>query len=155
MTKLWIPLFLMTTAVVWAQPGRGMGFRGIGWDNMMNLTVAQQEQVTMLRSDYQKRRIDTQANLQKQRLVLRELMWAEKTNQKAIDAAIDKISAQENALQKLWVDHRLEVRTILTPGQRQLFDARPAGPGWGGRGAYYGAGPYGQRGRGGYGNRNW
>jgi len=160
MIKRLLPILLMLVAAVFAQPGRGGGLARLSWDYELNLTTEQLGQINRLRSQYQSQRIDLSADLQKQRLELRELMQAERTNQKKIDANLAEIAERQQAMKKLWVQHRLEVRALLTDDQRVLFDARPfgAGPGMGrgygrGLGSSDGTSPYGYGRRGGRRNR--
>ena len=160
MIKRLLPIFLMLAAGVSAQYGRGVGLVPLSWGNELNLTTEQLGQINQLRITYQAQCIELQADLQKLQLELRGLMQVERTNQKAIDATLAKMANQRQTLNQVWVQHRLEVRALLTNEQRVLFDARPlgTGPGMGrgygrGLGAYDGTGPqgYGRRG----GRRNW
>ena len=160
MMKRLLPITLMLVASVFAQPGRGVGLAPLSWGNELNLTTEQLGQINQLRSQYRAQCIELQADLQKLQLELRGLMQAERTNQKAIDATLAKIANQRQTLNQVWVQHRLEVRALLTDEQRVLFDARPLGTGPGigrgygrGYGACDGTGPYGYGRRGG--RRNW
>ena len=123
--KHMILFLLIPMAAVLAQPGQARG----GFDKMrgeqLNLTAEQQEQIDELQTDFQKQAIDLRADLQKLQLELREQMQADQPNKRAIDATLDKLSAKQSELHKLRVYHQLDVRTLLTPEQRQIFDARP------------------------------
>lgn len=128
--KLLVATLLMTT-VVMAQPGRGFGKARMGWDDQLKLTSQQVEQIQKSRTAFQTKAIDLRADLQKLRLELRGQLRADKPNKTAIDATLDKIAAQQAALEKLRVGHQLEVRALLTDEQKQIFDARPFGRGGG------------------------
>jgi septal ring factor EnvC (AmiA/AmiB activator) len=160
MVKRYLPLSLLLVTAVFAQPGRGVGLVPLSWENQLNLTTEQLGQINQLRNQYWAQRVQLQADLQKSQLELRVLMQAERPNQKAIDAALAKIANQRQTLNQIWVQHRLEVRALLTPEQRVLFDTRPLGigPSFGrgygrGLGACDGLGPHGYGRRGG--RRNW
>ncbi len=144
--RLLIATLLMTTVVL-AQPGHGFGKARMGLDDQLKLTPQQVEQIQKSRTVLQTKCIDLRADTQKLQLELREQMRADKPNQKAIDATLDKIAAQQAALQKLRVGHHLEVRALLTPEQRLIFDARPYGygRGMGDRGYSRGRGGHGKR----------
>ena len=145
--RLLIATLLMTTVVL-AQPGHSFGKARIGLDDQLKLIPQQVEQIQKSRTTLQTKCIDLRADLQKLRLELREQMRADRPNKKTIDATIDKVAAKQAALEKLRVEHQLEVRALLTDEQRQTFDARPFGHG-GGKG-FRGHG-MGRRGRG----RRW
>jgi len=103
----------------------------MGWDDQLKLTPQQVEQIQKLRTASQTKAIDLRADLQKLRLELHGHMQADKPNKRTIDATLDKIAAQQAALEKLRVGHHLEVRALLTDEQKQIFDARPFGCGGG------------------------
>ncbi len=128
--KLLVATLLMTTVVI-AQPGRGFGKAHMGWDDQLKLTPQQVEQIQKSRTAFQTKAIDLRADLQKLRLDLHGQLRADKPNKKAIDATVDKIAAQQAALEKLRVGHQLEVRALLTDEQKQIFDVRPFGHGGG------------------------
>ncbi len=128
--RLLIATLLMTTVVL-AQPGRGFSKARMGLDDHLKLTSQQVEQIQKSRTAFETEAIDLRADMQKLQLELRGQMRADKPNQKAIDATIDKIAAKQAALQKLRVGHHLEVRALLTDEQKQIFDARPFGHGSG------------------------
>ena len=154
MLKRILPLLFMLAAVTFAQSGRGGGMGRLSWDSELNLTTQQLSQITKLRNQYQTARIGDQADVKRLRLELRQLMQAEQPDQKAIDKTVASISDHREALEKQWVNHRLEVRKLLTPEQRVLFDARPAGQGRGmGRGFGLGTGDHDGTGMRGYGRR--
>ena len=131
MIKRMIPFLFIPMAAVLAQPGQGLdGFnKRTGWQ--LNLTAEQQEQIGDLRSGFQKQAIDLRADVQKLQLELRDQMRADQPSKRAIDATLDKLSAKQGELHRLRVYHQLDVRVLLTPEQRQTFDSRPHGLGFG------------------------
>jgi len=124
MMKKLIPILLIAMTVAWAQPGRGFGHFGMAPDKGLNLTEKQQEQITKLHTQTQTKAIDLRADLEKLQLELRGQLRADSPNKKVIDATVDKIAAKRGALQKLHLNNHLEVRAVLTPEQRELFDSR-------------------------------
>lgn len=124
MMKKLIPILLISMTVAWAQPDRGFSHFGMAPDKGLNLTKKQQEQITKLRTQTQTKAIDLRADLEKLQLELRGQLRADRPNKKAIDATVDKIAAKRGALQKLRLNNHLDVRAVLTPEQRELFDSR-------------------------------
>jgi Spy/CpxP family protein refolding chaperone len=119
--------------------GRGMGrsmrgmHRGMGLGPRMirelNLTPEQQEKMKAAREREQRKAIQTRADIQLARLDLRKLMQADKPDQKAIDAQIDRISGLRTSLEKSHVATMIEFRASLTPDQqRKLKELREQGP---------------------------
>ncbi|MFH1850753.1 MAG: Spy/CpxP family protein refolding chaperone [Candidatus Neomarinimicrobiota bacterium] len=133
MKKQIIIAMVLMTALASAQM-RGHHDPGMGWDPELNLTTEQIKQIDQFRSGFQKDRIDLQADVAKLRIELRELTRADDPNQKAINAVLEKISTRELALEKLRVEHRLQVRGLLTEEQKVLFDQQPLGRGMGQKG---------------------
>ena len=131
MINKFLVVALLVTSVVIAQPGHG--FRAVhpGLDDQLKLTPQQVEQIQKLRTAFQTKAIDLQADLKKLHLELNEQLRADSPNRRAINATLDKIAAQGAALEKLRVGHRLDVRALLTDEQKQVFDARPFGRGGG------------------------
>jgi len=125
MIKRLLPFLLLSGTMVFAQPGFGRGVGRMAWDQDLKLTTEQQEQITKLRTQFQTQAIDLRADLQKLRLELQEQMRTDRPNKKAIDVTLDKINAKQGAMQKQRVNHHLDVLTVLTPEQREIFDSRP------------------------------
>jgi protein CpxP len=108
--------------------GPGMGPRRLGPAGLLNNPVVQRQlgitaaQVTRIRNEtatFMKSTIRNRADVQVKRIELNELMGAETPNRAAIDAKLQEVGAAELALQKSAIDHRLALREILTPAQRQ------------------------------------
>ncbi|OGF13590.1 MAG: hypothetical protein A2W00_07805 [Candidatus Eisenbacteria bacterium RBG_16_71_46] len=131
--------------------GRGMrggmhdqGMRGMWGPRMMaqlELTAQQREKITQLRDAQQRKGIQARADMQLASLDLHKLMRADKPDQRAINAQIDRVSSLRAAMQKSHVAAMLSMRAVLTDEQRaklsQLREQGPpmrgrgAGPGWG------------------------
>ena len=78
---------------------RGMGF-GPVMAQELGLTAEQQDKIKAARERQERRAIQTRADIQLARLDLRKLTQADKPDQRAIDAQIDKISGLLAGLQK-------------------------------------------------------
>ncbi|UCD37594.1 MAG: Spy/CpxP family protein refolding chaperone [Fidelibacterota bacterium] len=126
-----ILLLLLPLAFTLAQPWHGFGGHHKTWDKDLDLTKEQKEKITGLRTDFQKEAIDMRADMQKLRLELQEQMRTEKPDRKAIEATVDKITAKQNTMMMARVNTHLDVRGVLTPEQREKFDARPMKRGFG------------------------
>ncbi|MFB0515283.1 MAG: Spy/CpxP family protein refolding chaperone [Candidatus Neomarinimicrobiota bacterium] len=131
MIKKLLPFLLVSGTMVFAQSWYGPGMCRLLWNEDLKLTKEQQEQITKLGTQFQTQVIDLRADLQKLRLELQEQLRAVSPNKKAIDATLDKINAKQGAIQKLRVNHQLDVRAVLTPEQREIFDSRPFKRGFG------------------------
>ena len=124
MIKQLIPLALASVSMEFAQPGRGFRATHMAREQQLNLTTEQQEQITKLRTAYQTQVIDLRADLQKFHLQRREQMGVDQPNRRAINGTVERIAAKRGELDKLEVNHSLDVRGLLTAEQRQLFDSR-------------------------------
>ncbi|NQU27876.1 MAG: Spy/CpxP family protein refolding chaperone [Candidatus Marinimicrobia bacterium] len=141
--------------------GRGGFGRELGWNDDLNLTSEQIKKIDSYRTDFRKEQIDLRADIQKMRLDLQDLLRTDEPNQKAINNQLEKIQAKELAMEKLRVEHHLQVRELLTDEQKTLFDQHSLNRGMGrhGKGRMDGRGDRdGSGGRGndrGHGNRGW
>lgn len=110
-----------------------------------NLTEQQSQQIEKLRVEHLKKMNTMRAEMEKLRSEKHALMIAEKPDQKAIDATIDKMAAQRATMQKEQARYHLAVRALLTDEQKVYFDQKTSnnrkGKGWG-----KGYGPRGNRG---------
>ncbi|OQX86750.1 hypothetical protein B6D60_05520 [candidate division KSB1 bacterium 4484_87] len=98
-------------------PGHGFGLAGL------NLTAEQQQKVADLRLQHQKDTLPLQTELQNKKAELKLMMVEDMPNMKKIDRKIDEISRIQADLKKLHVKHHFEMRRILTPEQRKIFDS--------------------------------
>jgi len=117
-----------------AGPGmRGMGRGRAGMAELrkqLNLTDEQQIKLADIRDRSARAAIPIQGDLRIAGLDLRKLVRADKPDQRAIDAQIDKIAGLRAKLQKSRMAGMLEARTVLTPAQQKILrDARPGGRG--------------------------
>lgn len=145
------------------EPGMGMSMRmrgrmgacccvagpgGPALAKELNLTAEQKKKLEDIRFSQQRKAVSMRADVQVAEMDLRQLMRAERPDQRAIEAQIDKIADLRATLQKSRVATLLEMRSVLSPEQlkkwRELRTERPGlggGPGMmGGRGMRAGHG---------------
>lgn len=101
-------------------PGRG-GTRRAELHKQLNLTDDQKTKIADLRDKRERASIPIQGDLKVAHLDLRKLMRADKPDQRAIDAQIDRMAALRGSLQKAHVAGMLEVRAVLTPAQQKIL----------------------------------
>ncbi|MDR5728023.1 MAG: periplasmic heavy metal sensor [Terriglobia bacterium] len=88
----------------------------------LGITPEQAQKIQSQTFNFQKTEINTGADLAVKRLELRQLLSAETPNRSAIDQKLSEISATRLAQEKAAVDFRLDMRTVLTPDQRQKLE---------------------------------
>jgi len=120
--------------------GRGGGFGGPGAGLMLGdgrlaeklkLTADQRRKLRDLASEHRRAMVRERADLETARLDLQESMREDSPGGRNLDQLIDALAALRAKQMKAMVAHRMELRSILTPAQREkLRDLRP---GWGGR----------------------
>lgn len=133
--------------------GRGMRGRGLGrllkspaMRERLGFTAEQATKIEAQESTFAKARIQNHANLQLRRMELDELVAAEKTDRAAIDKKLREFQDAQTAAQKTMIEHRLAMREMITPEQREkmreMMQERWMGrPGRGPRGPQAPAGP--------------
>jgi len=120
--------------------GPGMHGRGQGraaredLQKKLNLTDEQRTKLADIHDRAARAAIPIQGDLKIAGLDLRKLVRADKPDQRAIDAQIDKMAGLRAKLQKSRVASMLEARSVLTPAQQKTL--REAHPGMGGRGMH-------------------
>jgi Spy/CpxP family protein refolding chaperone len=116
--------------------GRRGGMMGGGAMRMrmtlrdLDLAEAQRGQIADVHDRQQRKAIQAEADLRLARLDLGKLMRADKPDQRAIDAQIDRMATVRAGLQKSRIAAMLEVRALLTPEQqKKLHERREGGDG--------------------------
>lgn len=118
--------------------GRGMGMgRGKGHPGMMfamlDLSDAQKAKMRDIHENAARAQIQARADMQIARMDMRKLMRADRPDQGAINAQIDKMGQMRTAMQKTRVATMLEARAQLTPDQlKKMKELREKGPMMGG-----------------------
>ncbi len=144
-------IVMLLIAGLSAQRYGGVGSGRMAMRSDLNLTTEQIQKISDLRLELQKQQIDRGSELQKLRLELQEEMRTSNPNKKALNSLLEQINTIETQMEKARINHRLEVRSLLTDEQRVLFDQRFFGQGMGRRGNNGGPGACdgsGHRGRG-------
>jgi Spy/CpxP family protein refolding chaperone len=91
----------------------------------INLTAEQRTKLEKMIMEFQKTRIDRQAELKKARLDLGALMRKDDAVETEVMAAIDKVSSLRTEMQKMRYRHHKQVKTVLTEEQlSKLKDLR-------------------------------
>lgn len=133
--------------------GRGMRGRGLGrllkspaMRERLGFTAEQAAKIEAQESAFAKARIQNHANLQLKRMELDELVAAEKTDRAAIDKKLREFQDAQTAAHKAMIEHRLAMREMITPEQREkmremMQERRMGRPGRGPRGPQAPAGP--------------
>ncbi|GEM_PF-1010776 len=104
-------------------PGFGLGRRAAD----LELTKDQQSKLETMGVDFQKEIIPMRAQLQVMKIELQQLIRSD-AKQMEIDAKIDQIGRLRADLQKKQVGHRMAMRAVLTPEQREKLNNPPACP---------------------------
>ncbi len=90
----------------------------------MKLTKEQEKKLQEMRVAHQKEMIPLRAQLKVKQIEMRELFRGD-PNQGAINSKIDEIGKMRADIQKKSAAHRIAMRNVLTPEQRELWDSRP------------------------------
>jgi Spy/CpxP family protein refolding chaperone len=90
-----------------------------------NLTEEQQAKIEKLKIAHLKVRNQHQAEIAEMRATKRKLMIADKPDQKAIDAIIEKKGAKQIEMHKAAAAHHVAIRNLLTDEQKVVFDSKP------------------------------
>ena len=104
--------------------GLGLGrlARNKAFQERIGLTPEQVEKIRTQESGFVKMRIRSQADLRVKRMELAELMAADKPDRALIDKKLREIKDAEFAAKKAAIDHRLAMRDMLTPEQKQKLE---------------------------------
>jgi Spy/CpxP family protein refolding chaperone len=115
----------------WGHRHGGFGRRGhrhSGFARLLNdpsmrqqvgITDEQAATIRKQEADFRKTAIRDRADLEVQRIDLKQLLAADKPDRAAINAKLQEISAAQMSLQKSAIDYRLTVRDAITPAQRE------------------------------------
>lgn len=122
---------LLSSVIASAQPCsprlRGMGM-GPQLLEKLELTEKQRDQVKVLFTGLEKKRIDLRADLQHKKLELREAMDESKVDEGKVKRLVKEMGATKTELQMTRIDQQLGLKKILTPEQqKQLRQHRMTG----------------------------
>ena len=133
-------LMLGLSATVFAQPGqqrRALQDRpGPGWSQrgdlerpvmrLPDLTDGQRERIRQLHLEQREAMLPLQNQIGEKRAHLRTLTTGEEPDRAAANRIIEEMGALRTEMMKLRLEHRMEVRGLLTDEQRIIFDSMPA-----------------------------
>ncbi len=114
--------FVFLVSFVNAQPRQNQQ-RG-GNCMLPDLTEAQEQQISELRTQHLNQTKILRAKLQEERASHHTLMISEDVNLSEIDAQIDQITSLQNKLMKERAAHQQSIRNLLTEEQKAVFDTR-------------------------------
>jgi Spy/CpxP family protein refolding chaperone len=118
-----LAVLTMTSLALAQEPKPMMKMQGCGPGPCLpDLTEEQQTQIEKSKLNLDKAILPLNAELDVMKAELDQLFLTDKPDKKAIYKKIDEIEAVKTRIKKLKVDHRLEVRALLTPDQRVAFD---------------------------------
>lgn len=105
--------------------GKGFGSKGMKQgqqnNNWMNLSDEQKAKMQELRTAHMQESKSLRDEAEEVQLKQKHLMTSQNIDEKLIMANIDRLSGIQNKLAKMKVDHKMEVRKILTEDQLSLF----------------------------------
>jgi Spy/CpxP family protein refolding chaperone len=106
--------------------GRQMGQRGLGrmlqnpaMRERLGFTSEQAARIQSQESAFAKARIRQHSDLRVKQMELNELIAADKADRAAIDKKLREVQEARTASEKAGIDHRLAMREMITPKQRQ------------------------------------
>lgn len=113
---------LLLANIVHAQQRQRQGVmkqRGVRLMEELNLSAEQKDKIHQIRTDNQKKNIETNAQIKVARLELRELVSADDPDKGKIDDKISLISQLQEEKMSQHVNTMLAVKEVLTPEQRE------------------------------------
>lgn len=119
-------LTLLSVSLAMAQ-GRGVG-RMMSWDDNLNLTTEQMQQITEIRETMQPAMMEIRHNTRVLELELRKLVRSDDPNAAKIAELEAGIANNQTAMDVLMSGHRDQIRALLTKDQQLIFDQRNFGP---------------------------
>jgi len=125
-TKIFL-LILVTISLSLAQGRRGGGSQ-MTWDESLNLTTEQMQQITQLRETMQPAMMQMQQNTRTLEMELRQLTRSGDSDTARIAELEASIAANETAMTALMEGHREQIRELLSPDQQLIFDQHQFGP---------------------------
>jgi len=127
-------IILLSMTMVMAQGRRGGGSQ-MTWDESLNLTTEQMEQITALRESMQPAMQDIRQSTRSLQQELRSLTRDDNPDADRIAELEAAIAENERAMEALRGAHRDQIRSLLTPEQQLIFDEHDFGPREGMRGS--------------------
>lgn len=128
MKKLLLLMF-MAAAIVWAQPREfedddaltGPTLGGGRLIENLDLTADQEKQFDKLRTDMQKKQIETSSKIQTARLDIKDLFREDNPDKGKIESKMSEISKLQNEMKMNHIDFWFVVNKILKPEQQKIW----------------------------------
>ncbi len=136
-------MLLLAGTVMYAQPPRGKPVPGTRMmspaaprrammQEKLNITDEQKDQMKQLRLDMMKEMLPLRNEMGVLKAEYRQLMGAEKTDEKSLNANIDKQTALMNKMKKARSQYAMKMRSILTEEQWLMIQSHRSRSGKGG-----------------------
>lgn len=119
-------LILLSTTLLFGQ-GRNRG-RMATWDENLNLTTEQMQQITQMRETMQPAMQELRQNIRELERELRQENRMDNPDAERITELQTMIDDYKSAVQNMMTGHRESIRALLTPEQQAIFDERQFGP---------------------------
>lgn len=124
-----IAVLMFAGSNLYAQRGRNYSNQGEGKGqacmNIPDLTEDQLSKIETLRIVHLKETTIQRNQMNELRAKKHTLMTSDNANMKEINAVIDQMTSNRNAMMKISAKHRQDVRNLLTDDQKVYFDSRP------------------------------
>ena len=124
-TKIFL-LTLLSVTLVFSQ-GRNRS-RLMTWDENLNLTTEQMQQITQMRETMQPAMQELRQKVRDLERELRDENRQENPDADRVSELQAQIDEFRAAMDNLMTGHRASIRAILTPEQQAIFDERQFGP---------------------------
>jgi Spy/CpxP family protein refolding chaperone len=125
--KLKLILFVLLSFTLALSQGRRGGGQ-MTWDESLNLTTEQMQQITELREAMQPAMQTMRQNTRTLEQELRQLTRSGDGDADRIAELEASIATNEAAMAALMEGHRTQIRNLLTPDQQLIFDQHEFGP---------------------------
>lgn len=114
-------ILLSVTANLLAQPGGRMARHDHFVNDILKLTNDQLEKFNQYKLEHDQLRIDAQAEIQKKKLVIRDLMSKDEIDAEEIKSYQNEISQLHTSIQNSRVDFWVNVKEILDEEQQEIW----------------------------------
>lgn len=119
-------LFFATVLAAQSPLGKGMGYwwKQPNTIQQLNLTPEQQKKIGEVFQQFRVRLIDHTAALEREEVILEQLMEADPLDASKVRPEIDRVADARAQLEKANANMLLEMRTVLTKGQWETLKAK-------------------------------
>jgi len=120
-------LLVLSVSLAVAQGRRGGG-EMMTWDENLNLTTEQMQQITEIREAMQPAMREIRQNLRSLEIELRDLTRSGDADAAKVAELEASISEYQTSIETIMSGHQDQIRNLLTPDQQLIFDQREFGP---------------------------